>query len=78
MRRLAIINHDDHTLFVESVSEDELDGKYGGDEQEYINANYPLLENYSWDWITDAEYIGVGQSMPVEIDFDELEECYEE
>ena len=54
MRRIAIIDHTNHTLFVEDINEEILEGQYGGDEQIYIDDNYNLKE-YSWDWITDAE-----------------------
>lgn len=72
MRRLAIIDHADHTLMVEDVNENELQDNYGGDEQAYIDANYTFEGDYSWDWITDAEYFKEGESDPIEIDFDEI------
>ena len=72
MRRLAIINHADHTLMVEDVNESVLETEYGGDEQAYINDNYTFEGDYSWDWITDAEYYKEGESNPIEIDFDEI------
>ena len=76
MRRLAIINHADHTLMVEDVNENELQDNYGGDEQAYIDANYTIEGEYSWDWITDAEYYKEGESNPIEIDFDEIGDIY--
>ena len=76
MRRLAIINHADHTLMVEDVNENELQDNYGGDEQAYIDANYTFEGEYSWDWITDAEYYKEGESNPIEIDFDEIGDIY--
>ena len=56
MRRIAIIDHDEHVLMVEDIPEDILEKEYGGDEQKYIDDNYDL-ENYSWDYITDALYL---------------------
>lgn len=76
MRRLAIIDHADHTLMVEDVNENELQDNYGGDEQAYIDANYTFEGDYSWDWITDAEYFKEGESDPIEIDFDEIGDIY--
>lgn len=55
MERLAIIDHDDHRLFIEDVS-DEVLAKYDGEEEEYIKDNYDM-ENYSWDYIILAEAI---------------------
>jgi hypothetical protein len=72
MRRIAIIDHSDHELFIEDVNEQELEEKYGGDEQKYIDENYTFEGDYSWDWITDAEYIPEGESTPMEVDFAEL------
>ena len=56
MRRIAIIDHNEHVLMVEDIPEDILEKEYGGDEQRYIDDNYDL-ENYSWDYITDALYL---------------------
>lgn len=68
MRRIAIIDHFSHELMVEDINEQELETKYGGDEQAYIDDNYDL-ENYSWDWITDAQYFPEGDPDPIEIEF---------
>lgn len=76
MRRLAIIDHASHTLYVEDVNERELDEKYEGSEQAYIDDNYTFDGDYSWDWITDAEYIPMGESNLIEIDFDEIGDIY--
>ena len=72
MRRIAIINHASHELMVEDINEKELETKYGGDEQKYIDDNYTFEGDYSWDWITDAQYFKEGESDPIEIDFDEI------
>ena len=70
MKRIAIIGHTNHTLFVEDINEEILEGQYGGDEQMYIDDNYSLDE-YSWDWITDAQYIPEFDKNPIEIDFED-------
>ena len=76
MRRLAIIDHASHTLYVEDVNKTELEDNYGGDEQAYINDNYTFDGEYSWDWIIDAEYFPEGQCESIEIDFEEIGDIY--
>jgi hypothetical protein len=76
MRRIAIIDHASHELMVEDINEKELEAKYGGDEQKYIDDNYTFEGDYSWDWITDAQYFKEGESDPIEIDFDEIGDIY--
>ena len=56
MRRLAIIDHAEHSLYIEDINEEILEGQYGGDEQLYIDAHYDM-EDYSWDYIVDTTYI---------------------
>jgi hypothetical protein len=70
VRRIAIIDHATHELMVEDVNETELE-KYGGDEQAYIDDNYTFEGDYSWDWITDAQYFNEDGDI-IEIDFDEI------
>ena len=70
MERLAILDHTSHTLFIEDVSDEDIE-KYGG-EQEYIDDNYTFEGDYSWEYIVDAEYFPQGESMPMEIDFENL------
>ena len=48
MRRIAIIDHNEHDLIIEDINEEVLEKEYGGDEQKYIDDNYDI-ENYSWD-----------------------------
>jgi len=71
MRRIAIIDHTHHTLFVEDVNEEILEGQYGGDLQLYIDDNY-YIEDYSWDWITDSQYIPEFEKDPIEINFEDI------
>lgn len=70
MTRLAIIDHNEHILIVEDVT-DEMLAKYNGEEQAYIEDNYDL-ENYSWDYIVEADYIPSDESMPIKIDFENI------
>lgn len=71
MRRIAIIDHTNHTLFVEDVNEEILEDQYGGDEQKYIDENYNL-KNYSWDYIIDAQYFPESEKTPIEINFEDI------
>ena len=68
MRRIAILDHNEHELLIEDINEQELEERYGGDEQKYIDDNY-TLENYSWDWITDTQYFPEGDPDPIEVEF---------
>ena len=71
MTRIAIIDHDEHWLYVEDIPEDILEKQYGGDEQKYIDDNYDI-ENYSWDYITDGLFLPAGESDFCDIDFDTI------
>ena len=69
--KIAIIDHESHTLYVEDINDDILQGQYGGDGQLYIEDSY-TLGNYSWDWITDTQYFPEDDKTPVEVNFEEL------
>lgn len=71
MRRLAIIDNVTHTLYVEDINEEILEGQYGGEEQLYIEDNYDL-EEYSWDWIIETQYFPVFDKTPIEINFEDM------
>ena len=71
MTRIAIIDHDEHRLYVEDIPEDILESQYGGDEQKYIDDNYDI-ENYSWDYITEGLFLPAGESDFCDIDFDTI------
>lgn len=69
MTRIAIIDHETHTLFVEDVDEEILETKYGGEEEAYIKDNYTLGDNWSWDYIVDTCYTPIdGDSIDVEFE----------
>ena len=71
MRRIAIIDHTNHTLYVEDINDEILEGQYEGDEQLYIDENYNL-EDYSWDYIIDAQYFPESEKTPIEINFEDI------
>lgn len=52
-RIIAIISHSAHELIIDVVDVEELENKYDGDEQAYIDDNYLIDGDYTWDWITD-------------------------
>ena len=56
MRRIAIIDHNEHDLIIEDINEEVLEKEYGGDEQKDIDDNYDI-ENYSRNWIIDSYYL---------------------
>ena len=72
MRRIAIIDHNEHELMIEDINAEALEEKYGGDEQKYIDANYTFEGDYSWDWITNTQYFAEGESNPMEVEFTDL------
>jgi len=71
MERIAIIDHDEHQLFVEDIDETILNRDYGGEEEAYIKDNYNL-ENFSWDYIVRTEYYPENGDDPMEVDFTDL------
>lgn len=72
MKRIAILDHDSHCLFVEDVSNDTLKNHYNDDMKAYIEDSYTFNGAYSWEYINDAEYLREEDKMPIEIDFDEI------
>lgn len=71
MKRLAVIDHVAHHLYVEDVSEETL--KEYGSEEAYIKDMYTFEGKYSWDWIESSDYCPIGGDF-VEIPFDEMAE----
>ena len=70
MERIVIIDHFAHKLIVEDVDKEILIRGYNGSEVEYIEDNYTFVGDYSWEYITDAEYIPNGDDKdPVDIVF---------
>lgn len=67
MTRIAILDHENHTLMIQDITDEEL-AKYDGSEQAYIEDNYTLEGEYSWDYITGIEYFPQGQSEPIDLE----------
>ncbi len=53
MEQLAILDHYNHTLIIDEVSDETLE-KYNGEEEDYIKDNYEFEGDWSWEWITDV------------------------
>ena len=52
--RLAIIDHNTHTLHIDEVDEELINSKYEGEEERYIDEVYGF-GNYSWDYIVNVK-----------------------
>lgn len=70
MERLAILDHETHTLYVDDVSDETL-AKYDGEEEDYIEDNY-ALEDYSWDYIDATVYEAPDGEITTGVDFAKL------
>lgn len=68
MKRLAIFDHVAHTLFIEDVTDEQL-AKYNGKEEDYIKDNYTFEGDWSWEYVTDIEYIpSDDDKLPMELE----------
>ena len=68
MARLAIIDHAEHTLFIEDVTDEQL-AKYNGDKEAYIRDNYTFEGDWSWEYVTSIEYIpSDDDKLPMELE----------
>ena len=70
MARLAIIDHAAHTLFIEDVTDEQLE-KYNGEEEAYIRDNYTFEDDnyWTWDYVTSVTYIPADDDkLPMELE----------
>lgn len=65
---IAIIDHDNHKLYVEDIDMDVLERDYGGEEERYIKETYDIGDNYSWDFITDIVCVDGEEPIDLEIE----------
>lgn len=74
MERIAIIDHEKHTLDIEDIYENILEEYYNGKVEDYIRKQYKnkLSENWTWDYITKAQYRPMLGNKALEIDFDAI------
>ena len=70
MKRLAILQHKDHVLMVEDVSEEQLSKYQSVDD--CIKDNYYFDADYSWCFINGALYFPNDDPSPVEVKFEDL------
>ena len=68
MARLVINDHAAHTLFIEDVTDEQL-AKYNGEEEAYIKDNYTFEGDWTWEYVTDIEYIPADDDkLPMELE----------
>lgn len=65
---IAIIDHDNHKLYIEDIDMDVLERDYGGEEERYIKETYDIGDNYSWDFVTDTVYMNGEEPIDLEIE----------
>lgn len=71
IERIVIINHSSHRLYVEDIDMNVIEKDYNGNEEDYIRDTYNLSDDWTWDYIVDAQYIPL-DSDPIDIPFEEL------
>lgn len=65
--RLVIIDHARHEVFIEDVSQEDLE-KYGGEEEAYIKDNYTFEGEWSWDYIVGITFLPADDKTPREVE----------
>ena len=68
--RLAILNHYNHTLYIEDVYTMDL-RKYNYKEEEYIKDVFGF-DNFSWDYIIRTEYYPAENKDGLSIEFEDF------
>ena len=69
MERIIIIDHETHRAFIEDIDEEMLERDYEGSEEEYINDTYNLGKHWTWDFVTEIEYIPMeGDGDPITLE----------
>ena len=67
MERIAILDHANHHLYVEDISDADLEA-YNGSEEDYIKDNYTFDGGWSWDYIVQTEYFPDSEDKdPIEV-----------
>jgi hypothetical protein len=68
MERLVIIDNAAHEVFIEDVTDEQLE-KYNGEEEAYIRDNYTFEGEWTWDYVTDVTYIPADDDkLPMELE----------
>lgn len=69
MERIAILDHANHHLYIEDISDADLEA-YNGSEEDYIKDNYTFDGDWSWDYIVQTEYFPIeDDKTPYDIEF---------
>jgi len=71
MKRIAVIDRETHTLFVEDIDESILNEDYNGNVEDYIKDNYNLSDNWVWEHIVRTEYVPI-DGDPIAVNFRDL------
>ena len=68
MERLVIIDNAAHEVFIEDVTDEQLE-KYNGEEEAYIRDNYTFEGQWTWDYVTGVTYIPADDDkLPMELE----------
>jgi hypothetical protein len=68
MERLVIIDNAAHEVFIEDVTDEQLE-KYNGEEEAYIRDNYTFEGEWTWDYVTGVTYIPADDDkLPMELE----------
>ncbi len=68
MERLVIIDNAAHEVFIEDVTDEQLE-KYNGEEEAYIRDNYTFEGQWTWDYVTSVTYIPADDDkLPMELE----------
>lgn len=72
-RKLCIINHNTHQVFIECVPESLIAEKYDYEEENYIRDNYHFTDaewrtgSITWDWFVELLPIGMASTNILQI-----------
>jgi len=80
MERIAIIDHAAHNLYIEDIYDEILESPEWDGEEAYIKENYTFEGEWSWDYITNAQYFpnvdygnpNISIDVPIEINFEDI------
>lgn len=67
--KICIINHWKHEVYIETVSDTELQEKYNGEEEKYVKDKYGITDEqlkngeFTWDWFVNITAFGVVKSI---------------
>lgn len=63
-RKLCIISHVQHEVYIDAISVSELESKYNGEEEAFIKDAYDYPDDYlkngyvTWEWFLSLEAYG--------------------